>query len=377
MKRVLQVLSGLSAGGAESMIMNIYRNLDHTKVQFDFCVFGNENGIFSEEVKKNGGNIFLMPSISKVGIIKYIQKVREVIKKNGPYDIVHSHIDYLSGFVLYAAKKEKVKTRIAHSHNTDALTNKGRINPFLLSIIRIIINANATSFCACSRAAGEYMFGRNKGCSAVVINNAIDLNRFSSGNKYSKDSQVKKLNLNIDSDTQIITHIGRFVEQKNHNAVINIFKEYKKRHPNSLLLLLGEGPKKLEIEKKVEREGVSNVFFLGNRTDIPEILNITSVFILPSIYEGLPVTLIEAQAMGIPCVVSDTIKKDVDCGMNLISFVSTNDICSFVDEIYRSISRRKTESLYEIMTKKGYNIEENICKINKLYNISRKVTEEK
>lgn len=361
--KVLAVLSGLSAGGAETMYINLYRKMDKARFAIDFLIFGDDDAFYAKEVKKCGSKIFKMNSVRESGVKGFCRSIEKCISENGPYDVVHSHIDYLSGYVMKVAKKFNVRIRLAHSHNTFAYTHKGSISGLLMIYIRRIINRYSTGLLACSNEAAEYMFGRANAQKAVVINNAIDLNKFCDKGQYNDiDLDFQR------GDKKIILHIGRFMEQKNHKTLIHIFCNYLHKNNNSLLLLVGEGELKDDIIRLVEEKAIQNhVKFLGLRSDIPNLLALSDVFVLPSKFEGLPVTLIEAQAMNVPCVVSDNIKRSVDCGLNLISFVALDNINSWTEAIDRAINKRTNSDNYDVMTDRGYNIEKNVNIIEQLY----------
>jgi glycosyltransferase EpsF len=196
-----------------------------------------------------------------------------------------------------------------------------------------------------------------------IINNAIDLSRFSDVGQYSNTLDGVQYD-----GKKIILHIGRFVEAKNHKALISIFQEYVQKDNNALLLLVGEGELKEDVIRVVESFGLQkNVKFLGVRADIPQLLALSDVFVLPSKFEGLPVTLIEAQAMNVPCVVSDNVKNGVDCGLNLISFIALDDPAAWIDAIDKAIINRKQNNNRDVMTEKGYNIDTNLEIIEQLY----------
>jgi glycosyltransferase EpsF len=361
--RVLAVLSTLSAGGAETMYINLYRKLDKTKYKIDFLIFGDRNGFYADEVMRNGSRIFKMTSIRESGINGLCQSVEKCICENGPYDVVHSHIDYLSGFVMKIAKKCNVKIRLAHSHSTSAHTHKGSMPTLFMLYLRKLINRNATKRLACSLDAAEYMFGKTKVENAVIINNAIDLSKFSNVGQY--PSTLDGISL---SDKKVILHIGRFVREKNHRELIMIFDEYIKKYTDTILLLVGEGELKGNIIQLVNSLGLQeNVKFLGVRSDIPELLALSDVFVLPSEFEGLPVTLIEAQAMNVPCVVSDNVKRGVDCGIDLISFIPLGDRSTWCEAIDIAAKRQERNNNYSVMTDNGYNIDKNMDVIERLY----------
>lgn len=360
--KILVVLSSLSTGGAETMYMNIYRRLDKTKYKIDFLTFGTNDDFYASEIIKNGSRIFKMSSIKKTGLNGFCHSIKKAICENGPYDVIHSHIDYLSGFVMKIAKKNNIKIRISHSHNTSAHTHWGAMPKIFLSYIQNLINKNSTIKLACSQGAAEYMFGKSEVKNTVIINNAIDLNRFSDKGQY--NSTIPFLH----TDKKIILHTGRFVAQKNHRQLIEIYKKYIAYHKNTILLLVGDGELKNDIIHLVNTYNMQdNVFFLGIRSDIPELLSVADVFILPSKFEGLPVTLIEAQAMNVPCVVSTNIKKEVDCEMNLIYYAPLDNEEIWVSLIENAINKREKKNNYDIMTSRGYNIENNIEKIKQLY----------
>ena len=368
LKRVLHFLSGLSAGGAETMVMNIYRNVDHEKIRFDFIVFNERSSFYTEEIKKLGGRIFTVNPIRKVGIWKFIKEVKKVIYEYGPFDIVHSHIDYLSGFVMLAARLSGIKIRISHSHNTQALTYKGNLKGLRLLVARELIIKNSTNLFACSIPAAEYMFGVKYATKSTIINNAIDLQKFSNKKEFNYNTLCRKLSLDNSYDYYI--HIGRFVEQKNHKTLIDIFEIFHNNNSNAKLLLLGEGKLQDEIKAYVQKKRMENyVIFLGNRENVQEFLYISKAFLLPSLFEGLPVTLIEAQAMNVPCVISDNINKDVDCGLNLLKFIPLNDLSKWVEVIEKVAMHRTYKDNTLVMREKGYDILYNIQKIYKIYGV--------
>lgn len=362
--KILVVLSGLNAGGAETMFINLYRKIDKEKYAFDFLVFSDADGFYSEEIKKDGCRIFLMASIGKSGVIAFYKSISDAIKKGGPYDVIHSNVDYLSGVVLKIARKCGIPVRIAHSHNTAAYTFKGAMPDFVMPIFRKLINRNATKCLACSNDAALFMFGRKKVKDVIIINNAIELDRFTDVGQFNNEylEEYKKY-------SAVFLHIGRFVIQKNHVGLISIFSEYcRSTNSNALLLLVGDGELKSDIERLVlEKKLENNVLFLGNRRDIPELMSVADVFLLPSLFEGLPVTLIEAQAMNLPCIVSDNVKHEVDCGLGLISYVSLDNEAEWKTTIRQAICERTRKNNYYEMTECGFNIIDNIATIESIY----------
>lgn len=303
--RIAQIVGKWLGGGVEAVVMNYYRHLDHDKIQFDFICDDDSTNIPYDEIEKLGGKVILIPPYQKV--FKYQKELRRVLR-DGKYKIVHSHINTLSVFPLYAAKKVGVPVRIAHSHST---TNKKEWKKNLLKqVLRPFSKKYATNYMCCSELAGRWLFGDKTYDEGKVylLNNAIDLDKF----KYDKKIRDKKRKeLGIKEDTIVIGHIGRFVVQKNHTFLIDIFNQFHKKEKNSILLLAGQGPLQEEIKNKVRELGLDDsVRFLGQRNDANELYQAFDVFLLPSLYEGLPVVGVEAQASGLLCFFSDDMTKE-------------------------------------------------------------------
>ncbi|WP_035423724.1 glycosyltransferase family 1 protein [Bacillus sp. UNC438CL73TsuS30] len=370
--RVLHVVSEMHRGGAETMLMNIYRNIDRSKVQFDFISHNKEKSAYDDEILSLGGRIFYLPSLGSSGPISYIKNLRKIIKEKGPYVAVHAHTDYQTGFVALASRLAGVKKRICHSHNTAWKANPNLIDKVFLSFYKTLILTNTTDFCACGKEAAKFLFRDWKKDNHVnIIQNGIDLDVFINQNGAEKDEIYKSLN--IDRGTLIIGHIGRFVEQKNHEFIIKIALTLKEKSGNFKFLLIGEGPLLPMIKEKIIELGLSDyVLFLGVRSDIPNLMSIFDVFLMPSHFEGLPVSMIEAQAVGIPCVVSDVITDEVDMGIGLIKKYSLkSSLDEWVSGIQYAalIERPSTELRYNSLTNRGYNVKENINVILSLYGI--------
>lgn len=302
--RVAQIIGKWLGGGVESVVMNYYRHIDRTKIQFDFICDEDSTNIPYEEIKKLGGKVILVPPYQKV--FKYQKELIRIFKENN-YKIVHSHINTLSVFPLRAAKKANVPVRIAHSHST---TNKKEWKKNLLKqILRPFSKVYATDYMCCSELAGRWLFGNKEydNGNVYLLNNAIDLDKF----KYDEEKRKeKRKELNIEDSTLVIGHVGRFVEQKNHRFLIDIFNEVHKQKENSILLLVGQGPLMEEMKEKVKILGLEkNVMFLGQRSDINELYQAMDLLLFPSLYEGLGMVVVEAQISGLPCVVSTEIPK--------------------------------------------------------------------
>ena len=347
---VAQIMGKWVGGGVESVIMNYYRHLDHSKVQFDFICDEDSTRIPYDEIKKLGGRVFLVPKYQNLP--KYLKVLEKLFKEN-QYRIVHSNINTLSVFPLYAAKKAGVPIRISHSHSTS--NPKEWKRNFIKNILRPFSKRYATDYFACSEVAGRYLFGNktfNRG-EVKIIHNAIDIDKF----KFDEVARKKlRKELGIKDSTIVIGHVGRFVQQKNHTFLVDVFKEYHKKNPDSKLLLVGSGPLEDEIKKKVERLGLKDsVLFLGQRDDINKLYSVMDIFCLPSLYEGLPVVGVESQAAGLPIIFSNGVSDEAIISKNA-KIVPTQETGAYIkkmDEITQENKQRALASINENMSIKN------------------------
>jgi glycosyltransferase involved in cell wall biosynthesis len=357
--RVLHVVVNMNRGGAETLIMNLYRNIDRTKVQFDFLTC--REGVFDKEILELGGEIHRIPYITEVGHLKYIKSLEQFFYLHSNYRIIHSHMNQMSGFVLNAAKKSNIPIRIAHSHSTRS--GGGILAKLYRYYAGSLIKSSATNYLACSRDAAKWLFGGIE--EITIIKNGIDSIKF----KYSDDVRKSvRRELELNKETLVIGHVGRFTFEKNHCFLIEVFSELIKTKPNTILLLAGDGKLKTDIEKKINDLNLINkVKFLGVRGDVNHILQAVDLFLFPSLYEGLPVTLIEAQGAGLPCIISDTITKEVDLGMGLINYLSISDVKGWVEKIQEFEYEASRSIQVTNLSDKGYNIRDTANRILELY----------
>lgn len=360
--RIAQIIGKWVGGGVEAVVMNYYRHIDKNKIQFDFICDEDSTDIPYEEIKKLGGKVILIPPYQKV--FKYHKELKKVLKE-GHYKIVHSHINTLSVFSLWAAKSAGVPVRIAHSHST---TNKKEKKKNLLKqVLRPFSKIFATDYMCCSELAGRWLFGNKEyeKENVYLLNNAIDLEKFKYDEKIRKQ---KRKELEIEEDALVIGHVGRFVEQKNHRFLIDIFSELHKQQPNSTLLLIGQGPLMEEMKEKVKKLNIEKaVKFLGQRNDTNELYQAMDVFLLPSLYEGLGMVVIEAQCSGLPCVASTEVPKIAKVTQN-VQFIALNEKsdkwASKIIDGYKTINR-----IYEIkeIQKFGYEAKKEVKKLQQKY----------
>ena len=302
--RVAHIMGKMVSGGVESVVMNYYRNIDKKNLQFDFIVDEDSTYIPRDEIENMGGRVILVPPYQK--IFSYIKKLKMAFKEN-EYKIAHSHLNTISVFPLYAARIAKVPVRIAHSHST---SNKKEMKKNILkNILKPFSKVNATHYFCCSELAGRWLFGdkeydNNK---VKLINNAIDIDKFIYNEKIREEIR-KEIKV---ENKLVIGHIGRFVEQKNHIGLLEIFYEIHKENKEAVLLLVGDGPLLNVIKEKVKSFNLQdNVIFLGKRNDVNRLMQGMDIFLLPSLYEGLPVVGVEAQASGLLCIFYDSMTKE-------------------------------------------------------------------
>ena len=318
--RVLHFQGRMGKGGAETFMMNAYRNIDRTKIQFDFLIYDNFEDVkpYNKEIHELGGKIYSVPNPNK-NILAYIQAVKKLLKEKH-FDIVHNEIYFGGGLNLLLAKQAGISKRVAHSH----ATTDGKGNNIVMTTVRKIFQRmllkNATDYLACSYEAGIGLYGKDQ--PFIFVPNGIDLESYQSIPQ-SKDEIRKELN--IPHNALVIGNIGRFEEQKNHDFLIDIFKKVVKKRPDSHLILIGEGSLEDNIKNKVSNfELQSNVSFLGLRDDIPQLLKSMDVFLMPSLYEGLPISAVEAQAANLKIVLSTEVSKETALSKN-VHFVSLEE----------------------------------------------------
>ena len=301
--RVLQVVPNMNSGGLENLIMNIYRNIDRSKVQFDFIVHYEKRGFFDDEIESLGGKIYRFSVREDNNIIKYVKDLNLFFKNHPEYRVVHGHMASLGFIYLGIAKKYKVPVRIAHSHGTSHLrTIKGYIKFFTFKLVKYESNVNF----ACSTEAGKYLFGNKR--KFEFIPNAIDMDKFEYDEEIRKEYRHK-----LDLDGKLVLgHVGRFNLQKNHNFLLDIYSEIVKQNSNTILLLIGNGELEDEIKSKISKLNLEkHVKLLGIRKDVNKIYQAMDIFLMPSLFEGLPLTGIEAQASRLKCFFADTITREV------------------------------------------------------------------
>lgn len=355
--RVLQVVTYMGRGGLETMIMNYYRRMDRSLVQFDFLVHRDFRADYDDEIEALGGRIFRIPRLVPWSG-SYKKALDTFFKTHPEYKIVHVHQDCLSGVILKAAKQNGIPVRIAHSHSSSQDKN---LKYLIKLYYKRQIPRNATKLFACGKEAGDWMF---RGASYRVINNAVDTAKYT----YSPEmrNQMRK-QLGIRPDAPVIGHVGRFDAVKNHTFLLDCFLQIRKQRDDAILLLVGDGGLRQQIQEKAMACGLADsVIFTGLRRDVPELMQAMDVFVFPSLYEGIPLTLIEAQAAGLPCLVSDGVPREcaktdlvVRCKLKDGASIWTEKILQMLH-----IARRDTGAQ---IAQAGYDLKENAMWLQNFY----------
>ncbi|MGG3940328.1 glycosyltransferase family 1 protein [Peribacillus psychrosaccharolyticus] len=361
--RVLNVVTKMDAAGIETLLMNFYRNIDRTKIQFDFLTHRSEKGFYDDEILGLGGKIFHIPPINPLKHKEYLSALDEFFNNHKEYKIVHSHINTYSMYPLRAAMKVGVPVRIAHSHISNVPLDLK--TPFRIYTKKNLKKYSTNNF-ACSEMAGKWLFGSE----AVGRENFKKIINSIDASKYIYDEETRsriRSQMGLEGKF-VIGHIGRFNKQKNHKFLIDVFKEIYKINPNSILMLVGEGELQSSSIKDVEDLGLKeNVIFTGVRSDIHELLQAMDVFVFPSLYEGLGIVAVEAQAAGLHCVVSDTIPKEAFI-TNLIKSISLkSSVMSWAGEILKYNNHYKRSNTYNQIFSNDYDIKKTVLLLEDFY----------
>lgn len=351
--RILQCVTIMNRNGLENRLMDIYRNIDRSVIQFDFMTNRTEAGEFDEEIGQLGGRVYHMSRIAPRSFFRYIRELRTFFHEHSEYKIVHSHLNTLSTWPLLMAKRAGVPVRIAHSRNASMDRN---IKMVYKAFSRLFINGQATDRFACSRSAGIWLFGKKQVEQDTfhVIPNAIQLDRF----LYSEDKRQKmRRDLGIGEQELAIVCVARFSRQKNHGYLLRVFSEIQKRNPDSRLYLVGQGELEQEIRSQIFALNLENsVVFLGSRSDVGDVLTAMDGFLFPSFYEGFGTVLVEAQCSALPVLASDTIPSETklcDC----VEFASIKEEPQvWADKILRMVNRSVRTDNSGLIRERGYDI---------------------
>ncbi len=362
--RVLQAVVANDKGGLTGYVCQNYRFIDKDKVQFDFITY-DEILDFEDEFTKLGAKFYRFPRANH--IFNYYRQFK-AIQKEMNYSTIHFHMSYANIVPLCIAKLVGIKNIIMHSHSTEI--DSGNIFVRTLknifhSICKNLLGILANQYLACSTDAALWMFPSDviKNKKYILCKNAIEVSKFN----FDESLRLKKRKeLFIEDEEHVVGHVGRFTYQKNHEFIIDVFEQLVKINDHVKLILIGDGPLKSIVEKRVnDLKLTDKIVFLGQRSDVPQLLQVMDCFILPSNFEGLPIVGIEAQAAGLPCFFSDGITKEVGV-TSIAKFLPINDVELWATAL-TGCKLQCRERYSQIVNEAGYDIKEEIKKIEDVY----------
>ena len=360
MIRVLHIVTYMGRGGLETMLMNYYRNIDRSKIQFDFLTHRDCEADYDKEITNLGGKIYHLPYLNPFSK-SYLNALDNFFANHKEYKIVHSHLDCMSSIPLKYAKKNGVKVAIAHSHNS----NQPKDKKYLLKILyKRLIPKYADKLFACSLNSGIWMFGKKYKNDITILNNAINTEDY----VYNYKTRLRvRERFGLDNDF-VIGHIGRFSIQKNHTFLLDIFKSVHDKFPCTKLLLVGDGELRPSIERKIRDLNLcDSVILTGVVDNVSEISQAFDVFCFPSLFEGLSVAMIEMQATGVKCIISDTISKECIVTDNVDVVSLKNDTSAWAETILKYKDGYVHANMFDEISNKNFDIRNNSKWLQEFY----------
>lgn len=363
MIRILHSVSNMDRAGIETMLMNYYRHMDRSRVQFDFLCNKIKPGAYDEEIRQLGGKIYHTPGLNPAKYPQYLDCMNTIFRENPDYQIVEAHNGALGVYALYAAKANHIPNRIFHAHGA-SITRDWKL-PLKL-ICKALLPANMNRHFTCGVAAAECYFGR-----AVVeqgdyelIPNAIEVDRF----LFDEDTRGRIRRMYDLKDKHVIGHVGRFMAQKNHAFLLELFAEYSKYDAKGRLVLLGDGELMNEMRQRAEKLGImERVIFAGNVSNVSEWYQAFDCFILPSLWEGLPVVGVEAQAADLPCVFSASVTREIGLSEQA-QFVSLHaDKQVWIMALQKALDYRDRRNVSQLIAEHHYDISMEAVRLQNRY----------
>lgn len=360
MTNILFISHYLRVNGTENFMMNVFRHLDKSLFHIDFLLFSNEDTVYTKEVKEHGSRVFHVPSRKESPIGWYTSLNKFFKTHKGTYHAIHFCGGSLTSVApMYYAWKYGIPVRIVHSHSTSAF---GLHNVIMHRIKRRFIRKICTHYLACSTEAADWFYA---GAPSTIIKNGIDVDLF----RYSDTNRKKtRETLNISQDAFVLGHVGRFTAEKNHTFIIDVFKKLHSINRNSHLLLIGEGDLLETSKEKVEALGLTTfVHFLGQRSDVNDMMQAMDCFIMPSTFEGLPFVLIEAQCSGLPCCISENVSQESGLLPSTKFLALSTSIDTWVNSILELPAHSDRRQGASIIAEKGYSINDSIKTLENIY----------
>ncbi|MDY4610665.1 MAG: glycosyltransferase [Sphaerochaetaceae bacterium] len=362
--KILHVVGCMDRGGAESRIMDVYRNMDPKRAQFDFLVYTQDSQDYEAEIKSLGGRLIYIEPVRESGIFTFLKNFVSLAKTFGPYDAIHAHTSYNSALVLFAAWIAKIPKRIYHARNSKCI---GSVSSIREKVYICAMKLLMYFFCNERLAVGEKAaiahFGKMcmRSGKVRIVANSVDIGRFVPASDREAVTWIRH-ELRIPDASLYLGHVGNFRPEKNHKFLFAIFEMIYEKNPDSVLLLIGDDR---TIEAAEYKRSIQNlpccdrICFLGKRNDVEKILLAFDVMLFPSIREGIPGSTLEAQAAGIPCVISDTVDPSIDMNLGLVKWMQIQDPAQWVNVIPGSIPVRiwNKTTICDAFTSKKYTIE--------------------
>lgn len=358
--KILQIFTVLNKGGAETNLMNYYRNMERNEFQMDFLVH-RENGFFEQEILNSGSKIYRLPPILPWKLKEYKRAVKDFFEQHSDYDIIHGQCSELGVFIYEEAKRRNIPVIIAHAHNNRMDRDKKLVFRLLW---KKRMRKSINTYFTCGKEAAENLFGKELAKKAFQMNNAIEVENF----KFNVEVRnLKRAELNA-NETINLVNIGRFNTQKNQLFLLDIFAKILKINYNYQLFLVGQGELENRLKEKVKKLNLEkNVRFLGLRNDVPELLQAMDYFLFPSLHEGFSVAFVEAQATGIQCVISDGVPAESILVKENVKVISLKENAEQWANKILEIKNFERKDVSEIIKEKGYDIKENAKKLEEKY----------
>lgn len=357
--RVLQMVGSLNTGGSQSMVLNLYKNIDRNKIQFDFIIDEPEQTQYKSLIEEMGGKVYVLPKLNGFNVFKVKKAWKRFFKEHPEYKILHSHVRSYASIYIPIAKKFGLKT-IIHSHST---SNGKGASSIIKKVLQRPLRRVADYLMACSTEAGEWLYGK-KACKKdnyIFLPNAINVDLFAFDKKI-REEYRKQLGL---EGKFVIGHVGRLSEPKNHMFLLEVFKGVLEKRKDAVLLIVGEGELRSQIEQKIkDLDILSSVIALGSRSDVNNLYQAMDVFAFPSLWEGLPVTIVESQASGLTSFMSNRITKDVDL-TELVQRLPIDNTAVWIDKL-ASFDGERVDVVQKIIDS-GFEIKNTAQKITDFY----------
>ena len=357
--RILHMIASLSIGGSQSMVLNLYKAIDRETVQFDFIIDHPEDAVLKPEIEALGGKVYELPTFVGKNIRQVKRAWDAFFTEHPEYRILHSHSRSYASVYIPIAKKHGLTT-IIHSHNT---SNGSGVTAAAKAVLQYPLRYRADYLMACSNEAGRWLYGK-KACrkdNYIFLPNAIDTEKF----RYSKETAEKyRKDLELEGKF-VLGHVGRLSVAKNHMFLLDVFSKVTAKRADARLLLVGDGECRKAIEQKIRTLNLEDkVIMTGSRNDIPELLQAMDIFVFPSSWEGLPVSVVEAQAAGLPCLISDKITKDVDL-TELVRRLPIDSLDAWADAIINTDCSRK--DVVSKIRQAGFDVHDTARKLTDFY----------